>query len=161
MIFHKKTVLVILILLGIFVSCNKKYFYEEYIEIPNQQWDMNDALKFTVPINDTETSYNLLFSIEHEKTYPYRNLWIFVKTSSPSGKSQIDTINFLFTDANHYWTGDCNSKTCTNIYNFANSVNFYESGDYTIEIIQGLRENTIKSINKVGLLVQQNTKDQK
>ncbi len=149
-----KLLIAIILFSFLFVaSCSKEHYYSEFAEIPNAQWNMNQAVAFHVNIDEIQSFYNLKIAIKHEKNYPYNNLWLFLRTTSPSGKMQIDTLNCVFTQPDFSWKGKCSGEACEFIKNFADSVSFVEPGNYEFEIIQGLRVDSVPNILAVGFIV--------
>lgn len=136
-------------------ACSENNYYQENVSLPQTGWDMNEAVVFNTQIDDMQSFYNLKININYGTNYAYNNLWLFIKTTSPSNKMQIDTINCFFTDYEHNWTGKCNKEHCNIIVPFADSVKFIEPGVYKFEIIHGLRENVIQNINEIGLIIEQ------
>ncbi len=149
----KKNILYLLTFAILAFACNKNHYYEQYVELPKKKWDIKDNLKFIVPVENNKKFYNIKIALNHDKKYPYKNLWIFIKTTSPSGKSQIDTINCVLADKKYNWRGNCKGSNCYYLQPFADSVVFIEPGNYSFEIIHGLREKIAPNINSVGLII--------
>ncbi|MEA3452504.1 MAG: gliding motility lipoprotein GldH [Bacteroidota bacterium] len=134
-------------------SCNNKHFYEEYTEIPNNIWSQNEVVKFSVDIEDTSSLYNIAVNIRHGYYYQNKNLWLYIKTTSPSGKIQLDTMNCLLAEADNKWKGKCLSDLCDLLVPFADSIYLKEKGTYTFEFQHGLRQKKVASIVEIGLII--------
>ncbi|MBN2662076.1 MAG: gliding motility lipoprotein GldH [Bacteroidales bacterium] len=147
----------ILFSIALFSACSNNHYYEENAPIPQEAWNVTQAVVFSAQINDINKFYNLKINISHKNNYEYNNLWLFIKTTSPSGKMQIDTMNCILTDYNHYWIGKCKKDNCKLTVNFADSVKFIEPGLYEFEIIQGLRQDIIQNITEIGFIIDQIT----
>lgn len=153
----KNKLYIIIFILSLFTACSNNHYYEENAPIPNGKWNVSQAVVFSAHINDINSFYNLKININHKNNYAYNNLWLFIKTTSPSGKMQIDTLNCLLTDYEHYWVGKCQKDNCKLTVNFADSVKFVEPGLYEFEIIQGLRQNVVQNISEIGFIIDQIT----
>jgi len=145
-------IIVIFIIVFSFSSC-KKHFFEQKIQIPDKIWDVNQHATFTVEIKDIETPYNMYLNFDIDKKYPYSNLWVFIKSKSPSGMVTYDTLNCEFLDEDYKWKGKCGFSDCNVNTSFVDSVFFPEKGEYTFEIQQGLRIDKVEFIKEIGFLV--------
>lgn len=148
----KKLALFISISILLF-SCKSKHFFEDYVEIPNNVWNINQVVKFSVPIDNPKSLYNISINVRHGYTFQTKNLWMFIKTTSPSGKMQLDTLNCILTDDKNAWKGDCLGDMCDYLVPFADSVTFNEAGTYTFEIVQGMRQDNVPSVVEIGLII--------
>ena len=148
----KKIAYTILIIL-FFSACSKQHFFESYVEIPQEIWNQNEVVKFSPEINDVNSLYNIDLSIRHTKDYKYGNLWLFIHIKSPSGKLQIDTVNCILVNDDNSWKGKCSGSVCNYTFAYADSVKFSETGVYTFEIEQGLREENLPMITELGLII--------
>ena len=149
-----KKLSIILLLVGIvFIGCKNKHYYKDKIEIPDGKWEMSDIVKFDVTIDDNSIPYNLFIDIIHDKKYPYKNLWLFIKTTAPNGNIQYDSLNCILTDEEFNWKGSCTGDNCEYLVSFKDSVSFIEKGDYIFEIQQALRQNEVEQIDGIGLVI--------
>jgi len=138
------------------ISCQKEHFFDESVQIPDNEWNINSTVKFRFSIDDITKTYNLIININHHKNYQYNNLWLFIKTTAPNGNYQYDTVNCYFTDDNYKWIGDKNGEFIKYSTFWADSVSFVENGEYFVEIQQGLRQDKINMIKEVGLIIDKN-----
>lgn len=151
----QKNIYLIIIISLMFFGCQKNVFFSESVKFADDTWSINQSAKFTVPVDDSNSSYNIKIYAKHAKIYAYNNLWVFLKITTPENKVQFDTLNMLFI-GNHQYTGECNSNYCENIFTLADSVKFTATGTYTFDMIQGLRQDSITGINKIGLIIEKN-----
>ncbi|MBN2891793.1 MAG: gliding motility lipoprotein GldH [Bacteroidales bacterium] len=149
----KKAIFFAILLIITTISCNKNHYFEDSVEIPQGNWDLNQIVKFTVNIDDISTPYSLFVNIVHGDNYPYRNLWIFIKSTAPNGNYQFDTLNCILTDDDYKWIGKKQNNLLHITNTFADSVEFSEPGNYTFEIQQALRQDIVPSINKIGFTI--------
>ena len=148
-----KKIIFISFIIVLISSCNQNYFYNDYVEIPEETWGVDDIVKFTFEISDADVPYNLLIGIKHGEHFPYRNLWLFVRTTAPNGNSQFDTINCILADDKYKWIGKCKLDICNYLVPFGDSVAFVETGIYTVEIQQALRQDEVPQIHEIGFII--------
>ena len=148
-----KKIFFLSIIVILFSSCNQKYFYEDYVEIPEKNWDVNDVVSFSFEIEDVTVPYNLYINIRHGNLYPYRNIWLFVHTTAPNGSVQKDSVNCILADDNNRWKGECLVDICDYLSPFMDSIAFIEPGVYVVEIQHALRQDKAPLIHEIGFVV--------
>ncbi len=136
-------------------SCSKNYFYSSAIEIPNEVWSSEKVAIFEPEITDTSRNFNIILTISNTDDYKYSNVWLFVKTISPDGVSQKDTLQYLMAEESGKWLGKKSGENYEQMLYFKNLIRFPKSGKYIIEIQQGMRDIELKGINKVGILLEE------
>lgn len=151
---NKPSILFIVLLLIIAVSCDSNSFYADSHEMDNEIWRIGDAAVFEPVIDDTTHSNNILFTIRTGTSYPYRNIWLFVSTTSPSGKRLTDTLRYDLADEKGNWFGRGFGDIHELNLPFRSSVFFPEKGKYTFRIIHGMRDEDLKGIYDFGLRIE-------
>src|SRR5690606_26582824 len=69
-------------------SCaDENYIFEQNVEIPNAEWIASEKAILKVDITDTISQHNFYINVRNTEAYPYRNLYVFVKTNFPNEKS--------------------------------------------------------------------------
>lgn len=148
-------ILFFILLSTIAVSCNLKNRYSFNESFPPDGWSKYNKPRFNVEINDTISSYDLLFSIRNNHNYPYRNLFLFVSTTSPDGRSIKDTVEYQLADEKGRWYG----KGLGDLHNIAvpykTNVLFPVSGEYLFQIEHGMRTDKLEGIVDVGLIIKE------
>ncbi len=147
------------ILILIISSCSKSYFYQSEVEIPGGVWSSEKIAIFEPVISDTSQSYNVILSVSNTGDYPKSNIWFFIKTISPNGNSQKDTLQYLMAEESGKWIGNKSGDNYDQKFYFKNFVRFPEAGKYTFEIQQGMRDLELKGINKVGIILEEINKN--
>lgn len=145
-------ILILALSLSIF-SCKSKTVYNESIEIPDFSWDMNNLAKFEPTIDSLNIPYDILLKIRHAHLYPSSNLWLFISTTSPSGKMQVDTFECLLADETGEWFGDGAGDIWDVEIPYQQNIAFSEQGKYLITIQHGMRMEKLPLIMEIGLCI--------
>lgn len=148
-------ILVTVLLFGLFFSaCDDNRIFEENTEIPDNTWSSSNVLKFDVSIVDTKTPTNFYINVRNADGYPYNNLFLFIKTTFPSGKMSNDTLECVLADEKGKWLGSGMGDIYDNQIPFKKNVLFPEAGKYTFEIQHGMRTEHVPLIMDVGLRIE-------
>ena len=153
MVKFKINILLILII-TLFTSCNNTVFEDVKI-IKNNAWIYNDSISFDIKITNENIPYNVFIDIENSNKYKYSNLFLFVNIISPNGKTITDTIDVFMADYKGKWVGAKKNDNYFGNYLFKQAVKFPKSGIYKTVIVHGMREDTLKGINKIGITVKE------
>lgn len=145
--------ILILTLLGMF-SCNSNQLYDEYKKIENESWNLNNKLKFEFEVDDTVGFYNIFIAVRHTQDYPYNNLWLFVKSSAPNGRTALDTVEIILSDNRGKWLGSGLGDIYDLDFLWKKGVRFAIPGKYIVEYQQAMRIDDLMGIKKMGLRVE-------
>lgn len=135
-------------------ACQPKILHEEYVEIEGRNWNKDSVLVFTVPVIDTLQNYNLLVNVRNDVNYKYSNVWLFIKIQQPDGQQLDDKFEITLADHSGKWLGKGFGGLKTREVIYKGQVYFPVSGDYTISVQQGMREEVLKGISDVGIRVE-------
>lgn len=135
-------------------SCDPNRLYESYYSPAPKGWHNDSAAVFTVNITDIQKPYNLLVQVRNSNDYPNSNLWLFIETQSPSGKTVNDTIECQMANQNGEWMGRGWGSLYFIHFPFKKFIRFTETGEYKFSIRHGMRNNLLKGIHDIGLRVE-------
>jgi gliding motility-associated lipoprotein GldH len=141
--------------LSLFLSaCNSKVVYTNSRPMVEEIWKLMDIPTFKVPISDTINSNNVFFTIRNGSSYPFRNIFLFVTTTSPDGKKITDTLQYNLADEKGKWYGrgfgdihELNLPYKSNVY-------FPLKGTYEFRIQHGMRIENLKGVYDIGLRIE-------
>lgn len=135
-------------------SCRSKVVYSDSSKMPSEIWKLMDISDFRVPVTDTLNSNKVYFTIRTGSSYPFRNIYLFVTTISPLGKSITDTLQYNLADEKGKWYGkgfgdihELNLPYKTNVY-------FPVKGTYQFKIQHGMRAEDLKGVYDFGLRIE-------
>lgn len=138
----------------LFLACDPGRVYEENLEVENASWKIDDVKKFDFQIQDTTSLYNVYLNIRNTNDYPYQNLYLFIEMTSPSNKYFKDTVEVVLADSKGKWKGSGIGNIWTNQIPLLEKVRLLESGEYMIEVTQGMRHESLEAISDVGVRVE-------
>jgi gliding motility-associated lipoprotein GldH len=139
---------------ALLISCNSNLVYTDVATMPDITWNLLDNPDFRFPVADTTKSTNVFFTIRTGSQYPFRNIFLFVTTTSPDGKSLTDTLEYKIADEKGSWLG----KGLGDIHElklpYKQNVFFPLKGTYHFKIQHGMRIGDLKGVYDVGLRVE-------
>lgn len=154
----KYSFVLILTSLILLSSCNSNVIFSDSKVINKKTWSLTDIPSFKVQITDTINSNNVIFTLRTGSSYPFRNIYLFITTTSPDGKSITDTLQYKLADEKGNWLGkgfgdihELNLTYKTNVY-------FPVKGIYQFNIQHGMRIEDLKGVYDIGLRVEKISK---
>ncbi len=118
-----------------------------------ETWKLPDTPTFEVPISDTSNSNNVIFTIRNGSSYPFRNIFLFVTTTSPDGKAITDTLQYNLADEKGKWYGKGFGDIHELNLPYKSNVYFPRKGIYVFKIQHGMRIENLKGVYDVGLKI--------
>jgi gliding motility-associated lipoprotein GldH len=117
-------------------------------------WRLLDIPAFKVPFTDTVNSNNVFFTIRTGSSYPFRNIYLFVTTTSPDGKSITDTLQYNLADEKGKWYGKGFGDIHELNLPYKSNVYFPLKGTYQFKIQHGMRIEDLKGVYDFGLRIE-------
>lgn len=135
------------------LSCNKNVIFTDSIVMPDKIWALTNVPVFKIPVTDTVHSFNINFTIRTGTSYPFRNLYIFVTTTSPDGKNNTDTLQYYLADDKGKWYGKGFGDIHELSLPYKSNIFFPLKGTYQFKIQHGMRVQDIKGVYDFGLTI--------
>jgi len=154
----KNSFLPILTSLLLIVSCNNNVVYTDSKVMTEKIWKLMDIPSFDVPVTDTINSNNVIFTIRTGSSYPFRNIYLFVTTTSPEGKSITDTLQYNLADEKGNWYGKGFGDLKELNLPYKSNVYFPAKGIYRFSIRHGMRIEDLKGVYDLGLRIEKVSK---
>jgi gliding motility-associated lipoprotein GldH len=139
-------------------SCNSNVVYTNSLEMPEKTWGLLNIQAFKIPITDTINSNNIIFNIRTGSSYPFRNIYLFVTTTSPDGKSITDTLQYNLADEKGKWYGKGFGDIHELNLPYKSNVYFPVKGTYQFKIQHGMRIEDLKGVYDFGVRVEKISK---
>ncbi|MGY3054570.1 gliding motility-associated lipoprotein GldH [Pedobacter sp. UYEF25] len=124
------------------------------METPKRQWFYRNHVSAPFEIKNHNKAYNIYLKLRHSDDYRYAN--IFVLAHFIDGKQKITKrYEYKLAEKDGKWLGSGSG----NIFNYTlpmlTNHRFTHNGKYTIDIEQNMRDNPLKEITDVGILVEE------
>lgn len=132
-------------------SCDSNRYFEQNIEIPQEQWPIDETKEFMVDINDTTSLYNFYLNVRNTNDYPFANLYVFIETTFPNAEVAIDTVELQLANLDGKWLGSGYGKYKYHHFILRRAIRFVENGTYTFRIDQGMRKDPLEGISDIGI----------
>jgi gliding motility-associated lipoprotein GldH len=134
-------------------SCNRDVLFSESAVMEKNSWNLMNILTFSVPVTDTVNSNNIIFTIRTGTSYPFRNIYLFVSTTSPDGKVISDTLQYELADEKGKWLGKGFGDIRELSLPYKSNVYFPVKGSYHFNIQHGMRAEDLKGVYDFGLRI--------
>lgn len=135
-------------------SCGRNVLYDENHGFEGGIWRSSDIVKFNVEITDSKQPYNVYLNVRNTTDYEYSNLFLFVKTFYPDGKISIDTLECFLADTEGRWLGKRSGRMVDARLQFRRNVVFTETGRYSFEFEQAMRDESLEGIENFGMRIE-------
>jgi gliding motility-associated lipoprotein GldH len=136
------------------LSCNSSVVYTNSQAMHKETWTLTDIPTFKVPITDTVNSNNVLFTIRSGSSFPFRNIFLFVTTTSPDGKQITDTLQYELADEKGKWYGKGFGDIHELNLPYKSNVFFPVKGIYEFKIQHGMRIENLKGVYDIGVKIE-------
>jgi gliding motility-associated lipoprotein GldH len=144
---------VLCLLFCVLCSCAKDTVYNQYAVIEDYAWDKKTEYFFNFKITDNAIPYNISLNLRNNNLYPFKNLWLFYDIKLPDGSLVNDTLEVILADDFGKWTGK-GISIYHNEFRLQTAYLFPDTGQYMIVFRQGMRENLLKGIENIGLMIE-------
>lgn len=146
--------LLVLSTMFLLTSCNKNRVFEKYIEIPDKVWERDFRPEFKLAIEDTTQIYNMFVNVRNLGYYPFRNIWVFIHTTTPTENISHDTLECVLANEKGEWLGDGLGNLWDSKILWKQNTRFSTPGTYKIEFEHAMRSKKIPGIMDMGLTVE-------
>lgn len=142
-------------------SCDSKLVITDSKKIDKQVWNIGDDVNLKLNVEDISKFYNLFVYVNVKEDFLTNNLWLFIKTESPSGNMKVDTVMYYVTDEKGKWFGEKSGDVVSNKFLYKANIKFPEVGIYNISILHGMRQMDLPKVDEVGIRIEEVLETQK
>lgn len=135
-------------------ACDPNRVYERYEAVNTSGWMPREPKEFHVEITDTVSIYNFYINLRHTNDYPFSNIYFFVQTRFPDGRTYQDTVEYVLANPSGKWLGKGLGKIKDIRYPFRKGIHLPMNGTYNFTIYHAMREKYLKGIHDVGIRIE-------
>ncbi|QNK62747.1 gliding motility lipoprotein GldH [Pedobacter sp. PAMC26386] len=135
------------------MGCNTNNLIDTNEEMPQRNWSYVNRIKAVADIKDHGKPVSLRFKLRHTADYRYSNIYILMHLSGPGLPKVTRRFEYKLAEPDGQWLGKGSGNLYTYVLPLLTNYNFPDSGKYTIEIEQNMRDNPLKEISDVGIMV--------
>lgn len=153
----KNSALLLLVVI-LFSSCDKKRVFDEYKSV-GSSWHKDSIVTFNLPELDSTKRYNLFVNLRANNDYQYNNLFLIVALELPNGFTKVDTLEYQMADPDGTLLGDGFTDIKESKLFYKENVKFRSK--YKVHIKQAVRENgkvrgvtALDGITEVGFRIE-------
>lgn len=121
----------------------------------NGKWDKKTEQKFSFKVTDAQNPKNIIFVVRNNNDYPYSNIRMIVNfQDGQTKKKSTDTLNYIMAEPNGNWIGKGFGDTKEIHFQYKVDYKFPANGDYSIGIIQAMRNDNLLGIEDIGVKIE-------
>jgi gliding motility-associated lipoprotein GldH len=135
-------------------SCNKNVLYTEYRKFDGDQWYAKNKAVFDVDIKDNSSLNNVSLMIRHADAYPYSNMFLFLETTYPDGKTVVDTMEVIMSNNKGEWLGSGAGDIYDLKVPIKRNVKFPLTGKYKFSFQQAMRTDPLPMVMDFGFEIE-------
>lgn len=136
-------------------SCDEGAVYYRFHPIKNNNWNKQVAVNFLIDSLsvDPDKRYDVVLEIVNNNQYPFQNIWLLVQQNITDTTFVSDTVEITLADSQGKWLGKGSAGLYQLSVPYKTSITLDSTRAYLVRIRQVMKDNPIKGIEKVGLLV--------
>ncbi len=153
---NRKLIHLICLFIGIIcLSCEHRETYYHFYELKNAQWSKTDTLYFNIDSSQIvlNTPVDVQVELNNNSDYPYRNIWLFIQDDFANDKFVKYEKQYELADDMGKWFGSGFGSLYQLSLNYKERVLFTQKRNYQIKIVQGMRDEPLTGIEKVGVKI--------
>lgn len=136
-------------------ACGEGEIYYRFYPINNARWERPTSVDFFLDslAATPDKRYDISLEIVNSNHYPYQNLWLYVQQNLTDTLFVTDTIQVKLTDAYGKWLGKGSAGLYQLSVPYKTRIPIDSTRAYLIRVRHGMKDNSVKGIEKVGVLV--------
>lgn len=135
-------------------TCVNINMYEQSVAIDHSSWTAGKILRYEYNSTDTITTKALSIGLRHTGLYQYSNIYLFITTIAPNGKSIKDTVEYTLVNDQGKWIGSGIGDICDLRLAYKHKARFGQQGKYIFYIQHGMRDDILSGIIDVGIRIE-------
>lgn len=141
-------------LIFLITSCININLHEQNISIDHSAWPFDKILRYEYYSGDTLAPKEFSVNLRHTGLYKYNNIYLFITTIAPNGKSIKDTVEYTLVSDKGKWIGSGIGDIHDIRLAYKHKIRFAQQGKYIFYIQHGMRDNVLHGIIDVGIRIE-------
>ena len=122
----------------------------------DNKWNKKEVQTFDFEIKDSQNQKNVIFIVRNNNDYPYSNLRLIASIEHNKKMISVDTLNYVLAKPNGEWLGTGFGDTKEILFQYKPQYHFPQNGNYTVKVVQAMRQNLLPGIEDIGVKIQNN-----
>jgi gliding motility-associated lipoprotein GldH len=135
-------------------SCESPAFYNKSYAFKGNKWSQDVKPSYVIDFKDTVTLYDFVITLRTTTDYKYNNLWVFLNTTPPNGKSLREPYEIKTTYPDGSWIGKKTGTVVEHQLVFKRRRLPYK-GKYKFVVEQAITEKTVDEVLDISLRVEE------
>lgn len=138
------------------LSCHNGETYYQFKELKDIKWSKFDTLVFEIDSTSINPgmAYDINLEILNNPDYAYENLWLYLRDDFESRTPILYEIEYMLADKQGNWYGAGFGSIYQLEVPYKKNIIFKEKRNYLLKIVQGMRDEPLFGIEKVGVKIQ-------
>lgn len=149
--YHGCLMLVLFMLLSV-MGCNFNTVIDTNQSVEDNKWLYANPTNATFEINDISKRYDVNFKLRISNEYRYANLYVLATFKQPKSTKKV-RYQFKLAKADGQWMGKGSGDLYTYSFPLLKNQLFADTGKYSIEIEQNMRDNPLLGVSDIGIEV--------
>jgi gliding motility-associated lipoprotein GldH len=141
-------------------GCNKNRVYDKITDLNNRNWPENQVVKFRFKIDNTAPEYVISYNVRNSILYKYYNLYLSSSLEDTLGnviESKLSNYT-LFNPKTGEPLGSGLGDLFDHKFPVIEKYRFNNPGVYVFNVKQYMREDTLREIISIGLVIEKKVK---
>lgn len=145
-----RNLFLIALLIVSFSSCAPDTLYTG-VHTTGNSWKADSTATFDINLTENQ-DHSAYIYLKHNGNYGYSNFFLFSELTFPDGMVRTDTLQYFLAQPDGKWLGSGwgDLKSIKLLY----PVQFEQTGNYKLELRQGMRETDLEGIEQIGLAIE-------
>ena len=142
------------VILLMLTACYPDLVLDQNKSMPDQVWNWKDEARFEMNVEDTNSLYDLGINVRINDDYPYQNLWVKLKSKTPSGDSSFARVELQLFEPGGIPLGHQKGNVWEYHVPAIKGMSFRELGTFEFFLEQNMRVNNLPGILDVGIFIE-------
>jgi len=149
---RKLVILFSLIISLINTSCEHKEVYYQFHELKSHNWSKNDTISFDIDSASIRLNVPLIIQLDlvNNSDYPYQNIWLYIYDNFSDSILIKNEKQYEVADKTGKWLGSGFGSLYQLTVDYKTII-FTEKRNYQVKVVQGMRDEPLNGIEKIGL----------